>query len=175
VTLLFYVLALIVMWVLAWGSLSVANVLGGLAVAAFLLWLAPDTWTRRDRLRLRPVAITRLSIFILVEFVKANAVLLRAIVARQPRVHTGVMAVPLPECSDGMLTVVSNVVALTPGTSPIHITRHPTVLYLHVLDMHDGEETRRVVQRLADLAYEAFGPDPIAVRAPDITDEGDAS
>ncbi len=73
--------------------------------------------------------------------------------ARRTRSHTGVMAVPLPDCSDGLLTLITNVVALTPGTSPLHLTRYPTVLYVHVLDMRDVEATRRDVQRLADLAF----------------------
>ena len=68
---------------------------------------------------------------------------------------------PLPDCSDGLLTLITNVVALTPGTSPLHVTRDPTVLYVHVLDMRDVDATRRDVQRLADLAYAAFGPDAV--------------
>jgi multicomponent Na+:H+ antiporter subunit E len=162
VTLVAYVIALVAMWVLAWGSLSVANVLGGLAVAGFLLWVAPDKWMTGERLRLRPVAIARLTLFALAEVVKSNVVLVRAILARGTKVHTGVMAVPLPECSDALLTVISNVLALTPGTTPLHLTRYPTVLYVHVLDMRDVESTRRDVQRLADLAYAAFGPRPEA-------------
>jgi multicomponent Na+:H+ antiporter subunit E len=158
VTLVLYVVGLVGMWVLAWGSLSVANVLGGLAVAGFLLWLAPDKWTNRERLHVRPVATARLAAFVLGEVVKSNVVLIGAVLARRSRVHTGVMAVPLPDCSDGLLTVISNVVAITPGTSPLHLTRYPTVLYVHVLDMRDEESTRRGVQRLADLAYAAFGP-----------------
>jgi len=49
-----YGLALTVIWVLAWGSPSPANVLGGMAVAAVLLALAPDTWPGLRRPRVRP-------------------------------------------------------------------------------------------------------------------------
>jgi multicomponent Na+:H+ antiporter subunit E len=83
------------------------------------------------------------------------------VVARRSRLHTGVMEVPLPECSDEMLTIITNVIALTPGTSPLHLTRRPTVLYIHVLDMRDVASTRRDVQRLADLAFAAFGSAPV--------------
>jgi multicomponent Na+:H+ antiporter subunit E len=97
-------------------------------------------------------------VYIVAEVVKSNVVLIGAVLARRTRLRTGVMAVPLPDCSDALLTVISNVVAITPGTSPLHLTRYPTVLYVHVLDMRDEESTRRDVQRLADLAYAAFGP-----------------
>jgi multicomponent Na+:H+ antiporter subunit E len=157
-TLVLYVIGLVVVWVLAWGSLSVGNVLGGLAVAALLLWIAPEDWTGRQGVRIRPIKVAKLLIFIVSKVVTSNAVLVAAVLARGTRLHTGVMAIPLPDCSEGVLTVITNVIALTPGTSPIHLTRFPTVIYIHVLDMRDAEATRRDVQRLADLAYAAFGP-----------------
>jgi multisubunit Na+/H+ antiporter MnhE subunit len=54
--------------------------------------------------------------------------------------------------------------ALTPGTLPVHVTREPPVIYIHVLHLHDIEAVRRDVQHLADLAVRAFGP-PAAVAA----------
>lgn len=158
-TLILYLLGIAAMWVLAWGGVTLANVLGGLAVGLFLLWLTPDKIGRSASVVVRPVAFVRFAAFALSEIVKSNLVLIRAIVARRSQIHTGVMAVPLPECSDELLTIVSNIVAVTPGTSPLHITRHPTVLYVHVLDMRDPAATRTGLQRLADLAYAAFGPD----------------
>ena len=80
-TIVLYVVGVVVMWVLAWGSLSVANVLGGLVVGGFLLWLTPDKWTSAQNLRLRPVAVARLVVFILAEIVKSNVVLTAAVLA----------------------------------------------------------------------------------------------
>jgi multisubunit Na+/H+ antiporter MnhE subunit len=78
------------------------------------------------------------------------------VLARRGRLCTGVVEAPLPDCSDGLLTLIVNVLALTPGTAPVHVTRHPTVLHVHVLQLHDVEATRREVQHLADLAMKAF-------------------
>jgi multicomponent Na+:H+ antiporter subunit E len=155
----FYVLGVVVMWVLAWGTLSLANVLSGLAVAAVLVVVVPDDWTHRRRMPFRPIAVAKLAAFIVGQVVTSNWLLARSVVARQSKLHTGVMAVALPESSsDEVLTLISNVIALTPGTTPIQLTRHPTVLYIHVLDMRDVETARRDVQRLARLAYLAFDP-----------------
>ena len=54
-------------------------------------------------------------------------------------IRTGVIAVPLPGCSDGLLTLVTNIIALTPGTMPLQVTQDPTVLYVHVLHLGDVE------------------------------------
>jgi multicomponent Na+:H+ antiporter subunit E len=158
VTIALYLIGVTVMWVLAWGTLSVANIVGGLAVACFLLLVSPDRTGARGRITFRPAAAARFAGFALVQIARSNVLLIRAVLARQPRLHTGVMAVPLRECSEELLTIVTNVMALTPGTSPIHVTRFPTVIYVHVLDMRDAGATRRDVQRLADLAFDAFGP-----------------
>lgn len=157
-TVIAYGAALALIWVLAWGSFSAANVLGGIAVAALLLWFAPDTWPRSSRPVVRPVAIARFGIYVLAKVIESNVIIAREILARRSHIHTGVMAVPLTNFSDGLITLVANVMALTPGTIPIQVTRDPIVVYVHVLHMRDVEAARRDVQRLADLAYRAFAP-----------------
>jgi multicomponent Na+:H+ antiporter subunit E len=158
-TLALYLIGITVLWTLAWGALSIANVVSGLAVAGFLLLLTPDKITRGRSVWFRPVGVVKLVAYIVADVVKSNIVLIRAIISRRSRVYSGVIAVPLPDCSDELLTVISNVVAITPGTSPLYVTRYPTVLYVHVLDMRDPAATRRDLQHLADLAYAGFGPD----------------
>ncbi len=73
------------------------------------------------------------------------------------RLRTAVIGVPLPGCSDELLTLVSNLVALSPGTMPLELTHGPTVLYVHVLHLRDLEATRRDILHLTDLTVRAFG------------------
>jgi multicomponent Na+:H+ antiporter subunit E len=153
-----YLLGLVVIWVLAWGSLSVANVLSGLAVAGVMLWLAPDTFPGvRRPASVRVGAVVRFVAYVAAQVIVSNLALSRVVLARRSRIRTGVMAVPLPELSDGLLTLVVNVMALSPGTIPLQLTREPRVLYVHVLQMDDIEASRRQVERLVDLAWRAFG------------------
>lgn len=157
---------LVALWVLLWGSLTVANLLSGAAVVALVLWLVPDLGLRRGLPAVRPVAVARFGGRLLVEVVKANTVLTREVVSRRSSIHTGVVAVPLPLCSDGLLTLVANVLALTPGTMPVEVRKDPTELYLHVLHLHDVDRVRRDVQHLAELAVAAFGsPEAVAALA----------
>ncbi len=155
-----YGLGLALIWVLAWGTPSPANVLSGLVVAAVLLAVSPDIRpVGRGSLRVRPIAVLRFVGYVLSSMVTANVQLTRAIISRDSRTTTAVLAVPLPQCSDGLLTLVTNVLAVTPGSMPIEVTRDPTVVYVHALLLGDAEEVRRQVQRLAVLAYRAFGSD----------------
>jgi multicomponent Na+:H+ antiporter subunit E len=154
-----YGIGLALIWVLAWGTPTPANILGGLLVAALLLWASPDTRPARwDATRLRPLAILRFTGHVLAQVVTANVQLTRTILRKEARLRTAVIAVPLPPCSDGLLTLITNVMAVTPGTMPVEVTHDPTVLYVHALLLGDVEDARREVAHLADLAYAAFGP-----------------
>ncbi len=146
-------------WLLLWGSVSVANVLSGLLVVALVLVVVPDA-----RFRFRPPTVRLLPTLRFVwrvvgDLVRANLVVTREIVSRGSSINTGVVAVPLPLCSDGLLTLVANVLSLTPGTMPIEVTRTPPRIFVHVLHLRDVEAVRRDVQSLTGLAIRAFGSD----------------
>jgi multicomponent Na+:H+ antiporter subunit E len=151
-----FVVWLVVAWVLLWGRLSWANVLSGLAVVAVLLAVVPVGGTDR-RPVVRPLALARLAGHFLVELVRANVTLTRTILAPRDRLRTGVVAVPLDDVSDGVLTVVVNLAALTPGTMIVEVERDPTVIYVHVTALRDREDVVRELRTAQRLAEAAFG------------------
>lgn len=155
------VVAVAIVWMMAWGSISFANALGGAAVGVLLLTIAPDSTAglRRWGSPIRPVAILRFVVYVLFQVVKSNGVLSREVLTRHSGINTGVIAVPLPECSDGLMTLITNTMALTPGTMPLQVDRNPTVLYIHLLHLSDIEAARGEARHLAELAYRAFGSD----------------
>ncbi len=113
----------------------------------------------------RPVAIARLVGHVLRTIIESNVVLTREIVTRGMNINTAVVGVPLPGCSDELLTLISNLVALAPGTMPLELTPGPVVLYVHVLHFRDVEQVRRDILHLTDLTVRAFGsPDTVAAQ-----------
>jgi multicomponent Na+:H+ antiporter subunit E len=155
---------LVAIWVLLWGTLSVANVLSGVLVAAVLIVAVPGTTRRAHLPTVRPLALARLVVHVVAQVVAANITLARQILGRRAPIRTGVVAVSLPECSDGLLALIANLVALTPGTMPVEVNRTPPVMYVHVLYLRDVDEVRREVGHLRNLAVRAFGT-PAAIAA----------
>jgi multicomponent Na+:H+ antiporter subunit E len=155
------VVALAVIWVLLWGTASPANVLSGLLIGTLLVLVVPGLRRRRgrSRVRLRPIAIARLVGYMLVTTVRSNVELTRDVLSPVSRRRTGIVGVQLPSCSDEVLTLISNLLALSPGTIPIEIHWNPVVLYIHVLRLTDIDDVRRNVLHLTDLAVKAFGSD----------------
>ncbi|HEY5875725.1 MAG TPA: Na+/H+ antiporter subunit E [Ilumatobacteraceae bacterium] len=149
---------LIGLWCLLWGDLSVANVISGGAVAA-LLMVAYPTGVRptHGMSGVRPVALVRLVVYVLYEFAVSNALVARAVLSRESKMRTGIVACPLRTTSESMITFLANVLALSPGTLPVEVSLDPPVIHLHVLLLRDDADPRRNVALLESLALRAFG------------------
>jgi multicomponent Na+:H+ antiporter subunit E len=151
--------ALVALWVLLWGDLSVANVVSGIAIASALLLAFPGD-RRADAVRfvIRPVAALRLVLWFAAQLVVSNVLLAREIVRRQSQVRTGVVACPMRTASTRLITVITNMIALTPGTMTVEMSEDPIVLHVHVLKLDDPDTVRADVRELEDRVLAAFGP-----------------
>ena len=90
-----YAVGLSLIWVMAWGSPSPANVLGGLAVAALLLTVTPNVVPTHGAVRVRPVAIARLAAYLLVALSAAIALFapqIATMLGATPDIHDDVTA-----------------------------------------------------------------------------------
>ncbi|MDD9370571.1 MAG: Na+/H+ antiporter subunit E [Acidimicrobiales bacterium] len=151
------IVVLVVIWLLAWGSVTWANLLSGIAVAVGIVVVVPDVRRASHLPIVRPLPALRLVGSMLRDVVVSNVVLAGQVLSRRPQIATGVVRVPLAGCSDEVLTVIANLVAMTPGTMPIEVDQHPTVLYVHVLHLDHPDEVRRRIWHLRDLVVRTFG------------------
>jgi len=150
-----FVAFLLGIWLLLWGEVSVANVVSGLLVAALLLLVFPRTRSTTGFV-VRPVPTVRFLAFFAREMVESVVLLSREVLSRRTRFHTGVLAVPVHGCSDSLLAVLANLLALTPGTMTVQIDSHTPTLYVHVLVFHDIETVRVKIEHLNRLVVLAF-------------------
>lgn len=155
----FILLWLTVVWVGLWGSLTAANVLGGLAVAAVLLALLPlaqapsQGWVRWP-------ALLRYLVFFALELVRASLIVVWQVLRPGGELRQAVIAVDAMGASDRLLTVVANSISLTPGTLTLEVDRERSILYVHVLDVggpEGVERARRSIEHLERLAILALG------------------
>ena len=82
---------LVAIWLLAWGSLSWANVASGLVVAGGLVVALPDARRRAHLPVIRPVPLIRLGLRLARDLVVSNVVLTREELTPFPRISTGVV------------------------------------------------------------------------------------
>jgi multicomponent Na+:H+ antiporter subunit E len=147
---------LLVVWLALWGSVTTANVVGGLAVAA-AVQLLPDPHPVGGRFTLRPLAAVRFVAYVAYKLVEASLAVAREVLTRRDGINTGVVSVSLAGAYDSLVTVVANAYSLMPGSVTVEAERDPPVLYVHVLHLHSVEDVRRDIRRLEVLAVRAFG------------------
>ena len=146
---------LVVLWLLAWGEVSVANVTSGVAVAIALLVAFPPGPRASGRLRFSAIGAGRLAAYVLVQLVHSNVVMARQIVRRRPDARPGVLAHRLGQPSEEVVTVMTSVIALSPGTMTADVDAESRIIYVHFFLLRDVEAARASLSRLEDLAVHA--------------------
>lgn len=150
------VVFLVAIWLLAWGGNLIANLLTGVVVAIVLLAAFPPE-VFGSRLRVRPIALLHLAAYVLWELVTSNLLVAREILTRRSRVRTGVIVHELDNPSDWTLTIMANIIALTPGTMTVDATREPAAVHVHFLLLDDIDDARSRIAALERRTLAAFG------------------
>ncbi len=79
-------------------------------------------------------------VFVIELFASALAVA-RAVLSPSIRTTPAIVAVPISLRTDWGITMLANLISLTPGTTTLHVSDSRQVLYVHVLDTSDTEST----------------------------------
>ncbi len=163
---------LVGLWLLAWGEVSLANVLSGVAVAAVLLVAFPPALRASGGLRLSAIGAGRLAVYVVVQLVISNVVMARQILRRRPDTRPGVLAHRLGQPSEEVVTVMTSVIALSPGTMTVDVDEESRVIFVHFFLLRDVEAARASLRRLEELAVHAVAaakrdqPAPTAKKEP---------
>lgn len=152
-------LMLLVVWLMLWGSASPANVLSGVVVVALLFVVVPTSRPLWPNGRLHPLGLMRLAGYFIVNVLWSNIVLSWAILSPRAQLHKGVVHVRMRTGDLGIVTMVTNLTALTPGSMVVQINHDPSnsVLWVHYLTPGDPEKVARNVVALERRCIEAFG------------------
>ncbi len=149
---------LTLVWVGLWGTLSWANLLGGIGVALMLLLTLPLPPVATAGV-VHPRALARFVGFFLVDLVSSTFHVARLVLRPARPLKPAVIAVPVRGASDQLLTLLANVISLTPGTLTLEVDRPRSTLHVHVIDVGDvagGVDGARAqileIERLAILA-----------------------
>ncbi|MEV4725207.1 Na+/H+ antiporter subunit E [Micromonospora humida] len=143
-------IVLVTVWVLLWGTLSWANVLGGLVVGLVVLTvfpLPPVTFAGR----VHPVPLLRFALRFLRDLVVAS-VQIAVLALRFGHPPLGaIIAVRLRVRSDLNLTLTAEALSLVPGSLIVEVDRDAGILYVHVLGVRDRAEVERFRDGVLEL------------------------
>lgn len=132
------VIVLALLWAVVTGGLSLPNLVLGAAVAALALILLRDRFRSRGRIG-RIVRMASLGLLFLRELMMSAVSV--AIWTLRPNVRANlspaIISFPLTVTSDLEITLLANLITLTPGTLSIDVSDDRKLLYVHALDCRD--------------------------------------
>lgn len=132
-------------WLAMTGKWTVSNFLLGYAIGYVLTWFGrspsqPTSYFRKVTL------IFEFALFVLWELLKANMRVAYDVITLRHHMRPGIVAVPLEVTTDAEITLLANLITLTPGTLTLDISTDRRVLYVHGMYIDDTESFKREIK-----------------------------
>lgn len=153
---------LTLVWVLLWGTVSVANVLSGAGLALLILMVFPLPRTN-VRVVVRPAAFLVLFTRFVADLVRASVQVAWVALRPGPPPRGMVVDMRLRGSDELLQTITAEMVALVPGSVVVDLEPGAQRLTLHVFNAstrEEAERTRRRVLRQEARVLRALDPDP---------------
>lgn len=140
---LLWVLVLTLAWTALVGELSVFTLLQGAIIGYLVLALR-----RQARLVLfwKAWRLLRLIVYAVWELIIANFRVAWDVLTPNDNLRAGVVAVPLDVKGDLGVTLVANLITLTPGTVTLDVSDDGSYLYVHTMHLEDPDDFRREIK-----------------------------
>jgi multicomponent Na+:H+ antiporter subunit E len=138
-------IALALAWAAVTGHFEFSNVVIGMVLGYAVLFVAqpvmgPSNYSKRLERAVRFV------VFYVWELVLANLRVASDVLSRKPKLRPGVLAIPLEASTDIEITLLANLLTLTPGSVSLDVSTDRRFLYLHAMYIDDLEGYRASVK-----------------------------
>jgi multicomponent Na+:H+ antiporter subunit E len=131
---------LAILWSALTGVFTLENLTTGFILGYLTLFVLRGAFGKTYYF-LRVSQIVRFSLFFLWELLIANLRVARDVLRPGPlRMKPRVIAVPLEHCGDIGVTLLANVLSLTPGTLSLDVAADRCVLFVHAIHAPDAEK-----------------------------------
>lgn len=129
-----------VIWMFLSESYSFASFLVGFVIGAALLFLLnrfiPDSYYFKH-----VKAIAFLIFLFIKELILSNIEVLKWIYKPRLDFQPGILALPIDVKKNWEITLLANLITLTPGTLSVDVSKDQRFIYIHALDLPDVNET----------------------------------
>jgi multicomponent Na+:H+ antiporter subunit E len=150
------VLLLALAWLALTGSFTIPNALLGLVLAALASAFAREQ-RRRNEIAIRPLATLRLAVLFVRELVLSAYRVARLVLTPRMDLKPGIFAYRLKLDRNFEITLLANLITLTPGTLSVDVSPDRKTLFVHAIDCSDPESNRRDIAEGFERAItEAF-------------------
>lgn len=138
-------LVLAITWGAMTGSFQVENLLIGFALGFVVLFII-ERRAGTPAYALKVTDVIGFVAFYLRELVAANLRVAQDVLSPTLKVRPGILAIRLDATTDAEITLLANLLTLTPGDLSIDVSGDRSTLYVHSLYLYDVEASRRSIE-----------------------------
>lgn len=138
-------LLLAVFWALASGRVTVGTLVVGF-VAGFVTIFVTRRATGAEAYTRKARGVAVLVLVFVRELVEANLRLAYDVVTPTHHMRPAIVAIPLDVTSDFEITLLANLITLTPGTLSLHVSDDRSVLFIHSVYTPDADRLRHSIK-----------------------------
>lgn len=132
-------------WIALTGTVTPVNLAIGFVVGFGLLWLTQRLMRPSNYFRKVPQVIGFV-LFFLWELLQANLRMLVIVLSPRPAIRPAVVAIPLDIRSNAEITLLANLISLTPGTLYLDVSQDRCVMCVHTMHVDDLDDFRRSIK-----------------------------
>jgi multicomponent Na+:H+ antiporter subunit E len=100
----------------------------------------------------RVIAVINLLLIFIKELILANIAVLKVVLKPKLDMQPGIFAFPTKLKNDWEITVLANLITLTPGTLVIDVSMDNQILYVHAMDIQDAQEVINSIKNTFEKA-----------------------
>jgi multicomponent Na+:H+ antiporter subunit E len=141
---------LVLVWILLWGTFSVANILSGLVIALLVTLLLPLPAVPVEG-RVHPLSLLRLIVMVGYYLVLSSVQVAFLAVKPGPPPLSAVLRARLAVKSDLVLALAVNIFNLIPGSIVLEIDQARRMLYMHVIDVGNDRAVDRFYRQVTEV------------------------
>jgi multicomponent Na+:H+ antiporter subunit E len=123
------------------GTLATGFVFGYLVLLLLRPLLGPSVYFAKVR------QVVGFILFYLWELVLSNLRVALTVLDPELRMRAGVVAIPLEAKTDAEITLLANLITMTPGTLSLDVSADRRTLYIHAIHFEDLEQFRQEIKR----------------------------
>lgn len=138
-------LMLALAWCAVTGSFTLLNLLFGFGLGAAALALIREQVGALNYFS-RAWKVFTLALLFLYELVLSAWRVAKLVVAPTIKINPGIIDYPLTVDRDFEITLLANLITLTPGTLSVDVSPDRKILYVHCIDVPDPDETVREIK-----------------------------
>jgi len=134
------------LWALLVGKVSVGNLLTGFALGYISLTLLYAGSVKKSSYFKKSVQLIRFCLFLTKELIVSSVRVAIDVVKPLPQMRPGVVGIPLDAETDLEITMLANVISLTPGTLSLDVSEDRKTLYIHAMYVVNPEDLRTEIK-----------------------------